>query len=141
MMAERLTVKNLKKKLVEEYYAEFRKISEDVSDWGFEEFIYDLPGKWDLSLCIWSVTPIAYIVLSRKWKDRIHIHQFMVQREYRGGGVGGKLMEEVIDKHPTETFSLKVDPCNEGAIRFYGRYGFVFAGVMDGNGWMWRRSG
>lgn len=138
-MSENLIVEILKKETIIDNYSAFHRISEDVSEWGFDEFVYDLPNKWDLSLCIWDDAPIAYAMLSRKWTDRIHIHQFMVKKEYRRSGVGGVLMSDLIKRYSKDPISLKVESNNNGAIRFYNRYGFIFKGVEDGNGWMWKQ--
>ena len=106
------------------HVADFLLVSADVSPWTEAEFLCDLPGKWDLSLAVWDKRPIAYAILSRKWPDRVHIHQFMVLQSYRGSGVGGELLTGIIERHRNERLSLKVDTENTGAIRFYTSYGF-----------------
>ncbi|MEM8914480.1 MAG: GNAT family N-acetyltransferase [Pseudomonadota bacterium] len=85
--------------------------------------------------------PVAYAILSRKWADRLHIHQFMVRKERRGSGVGDTLMSGLLERYSNDPVSLKVDRHNDGAIRFYSRYGFAMADVEDGNAWMWRNLG
>lgn len=51
-----------------------------------------------------------------------------VQKEYRGQGIGGKLLAGVVDyatKHGYETIRLDVIDTNPGAQRLYERKGFV----------------
>lgn len=56
---------------------------------------------------------------------------------YRGQGVGGKLMHELIQQARIDGFaslSLSVDPSNEAAVHMYEKLGFVFCGV-SGTSW------
>jgi ribosomal protein S18 acetylase RimI-like enzyme len=118
---------------------DFIAVSCDVSNWGEEQFLSDLPGKWDLSLSVWDDKPIAYTILSKKWSDRIHIHQFMVKAEYRSSGIGSLMLDGILKKYLGEDVSLKVNKDNEKAIKFYERHGFVLVGDSGDYKWMFFR--
>lgn len=105
----------------------------DVSPWGPEHLLADLPNKWDLSFAVWEEGPIGYCVLSRKF-GAVHIHQFMVAQEHRGKGIGAKMLSEAV-RRGAET--LKVARENEGATRFYERYGWVKQ--REEGGYLWLR--
>lgn len=60
-----------------------------------------------------------------------------VRPAYRGQGVGGKLMEALIQQAQKDGFSslsLSVDPSNQAAVRMYEKLGFVYCG-MSGTSW------
>jgi ribosomal protein S18 acetylase RimI-like enzyme len=103
-------------------------VSADVSPWRKENFLRDAPEKWDLSFALWEDVPVGYCILSRR-NGVVHINQLMVAPYARGDGIGKTLLEEAERRGAS---SLKVDPLNTGAIRFYGRHGWREAGTENG---------
>ena len=99
-------------------------VSQDVSDWGADEFLFELPDKYRLSFFVQDGVIAGYVILSRKWPGRVHIHQFMVHPSRRGLGFGENMLEEAVKRAGGAPLSLKVSIANPGAIRFYKRYGF-----------------
>lgn len=115
-----LTVQNLTAAHVLEHLASYIAVSADVSPWAAENFLRDAPRKWELSFALWDTVPVAYCILSQR-DSVIHIHQFMVAPHLRSAGVGAVLLAEAEARGAS---SLKVDPSNTGAIRFYERHGW-----------------
>ena len=96
--------------------------------WSCENFLRELPGKWDLSFALWSAEglPVAYAVLSRKERDA-HIHHFMVAAGLRGEGLGAGMLCEAECRAALmkcRRLTLKVAKANIGAQRFYTGHGF-----------------
>ena len=62
---------------------------------------------------------------------------FVIGSQYRGQGIGGKVLEMVIDaiygEYGVRPIALGVHKDNHGAARFYERHGFVPVNAMEGN--------
>lgn len=118
----------------EEFYTmheeEIISIASDVGGeyWEKENFLVDLPGKWRLSfVALMAGQPIAYAILSCKPNNQIHLHHFMVHRDFRGSGLGSLTIERCLNAARGEgsaCLSLKVSANSNEAIRFYTRHGF-----------------
>jgi ribosomal protein S18 acetylase RimI-like enzyme len=60
--------------------------------------------------------------------NSVLIEELVVEQEYRGEGLGGALMDALIEKVKgldCKELCLAVMPDNEGAIRFYKRHGLT----------------
>jgi ribosomal protein S18 acetylase RimI-like enzyme len=100
-------------------------ISADVSPWTSENFLKELPGKWELSFALWDQGPIAYCIMSLR-EDAVHIHQFMVAADKRGTGIGSQMMHHAasIAAQYRSRITLKVPHAAKSARKFYLRHGF-----------------
>lgn len=59
----------------------------------------------------------------------VMLHQLYVRPAFQGRGVGGMLLDEIIESFPDATlFKLEVEEANARAIGFYLSQGFVQAG-------------
>lgn len=62
---------------------------------------------------------------------------FVIDKRYRGKGIGGSVLEQVIDavygEYGVRPIALGVHRDNRGAARFYERHGFVPVDAMEGN--------
>ena len=62
---------------------------------------------------------------------------FVIDNRYRSQGIGGKVLEMVIDaiykEYGVRPIALGVHKDNHGAARFYERHGFVAVDAMEGN--------
>ena len=57
------------------------------------------------------------------------LHQLYVRPHHQGHGVGGMLLDEILNCFPeAETVRLEVEEANVRAIAFYEAYGFAHAG-------------
>jgi ribosomal protein S18 acetylase RimI-like enzyme len=110
----------------------YLKIGEDVSPWRAENFLTDLPKKWDLSFSFWTDIPLAYCIMSARGEG-VHIHHFMVMKGRRGEGIGAAMLRQAL-RLANGIITLKIDPENFAARRFYERYGFEF--ICEENGYL-----
>jgi len=127
-MTRTLDLQNLSLDHIARHIAEYVAVSADVSPWTAENFLRDAPRKWELSFALWDDKPLAYCILSQRG-DAIHINQLMVSKDARGRGIGADLLAEAERRGAN---SLKVDPENSGAIRFYERHGWTQATTENG---------
>lgn len=59
----------------------------------------------------------------------VMLHQLYVRPSHQGRGIGGMLLEEILDSFPeAETFRLEVEEANLNAVAFYEAAGFVQVG-------------
>jgi len=124
MAAERCLPKGLTRDSVLELLDQLVDVSRDVSDWSASEFLFDLPDKYRLSFFLQDSGVAGYVIMSRKWAGRVHIHQFMVHPSRRNSGLGALMLEEAARRADGKPLSLKVLAVNLGAVRFYERHGF-----------------
>lgn len=125
-----ITFRTLAADTVKTYLVSLLSIGADVPGeyWERENFLRDLPGKWQLSFAGWSGTqPVAYAILSRKSEAQIHLHHLIVGKNWRGRGLGRRMVDEIFHRCRTagaEKLTLKVHARNERAKSFYVRSGF-----------------
>jgi ribosomal protein S18 acetylase RimI-like enzyme len=124
MAAEKCLLKDLTRDRVLELLDQLVDVSRDVSDWGASEFLFELPDKYRLSFFFQNGGIAGYVIMSRKWAGRVHIHQFMVHPSRRNSGLGALMLAEAARRAAGAPLSLKVLAANLGAIRFYERHGF-----------------
>jgi ribosomal protein S18 acetylase RimI-like enzyme len=97
--------------------------------WSEENFLADLPGKWELSVCAFGGSDVVgYSIMSLPEPGRAHIHHFMVAAPSRGLGVGSAMIRESLDRAQraaVRQVSLKVHADSVDAQNFYRRHGFV----------------
>jgi ribosomal protein S18 acetylase RimI-like enzyme len=105
--------------------------SEPHEYWSKENFLAELPGKYQFSVLALSKETLAgYIIASLKDKGP-YIHKFMVRDSFRSRSVG-KMMLEYFERTAVEqnhwSVSLAVLEENTGAQRFYEKNGFSSEG-------------
>ena len=136
MTAEKCLLKDLTRDRVLELLEQLMDVSRDVSDWGADEFLFELPDKYGLSFYAQDSGLAGYVVMSRKWAGRVHIHQFMVHPSRRGMGFGQRMLDEAAMRAAGNPLSLKVSTANLGAIKFYQRHGFQKEKTENQYHWM-----
>ena len=136
-----LTIKSIGRHDILAHQKKFVAIASDVPGeyWSLEEFLLDLPAKWDLSFALWQdAQPIGYAILSQKSAPQVHLHHFMIARENRGQGFGARMVSEMTDRAQSigaNLLTLKVDKLNTAAHLFYSRNGFSYHGE-EGSFWV-----
>lgn len=64
------------------------------------------------------------------------IYFIFVHPDYRGMGIGEKLLNEIIENSPHKTFHLNCEKDNTPALHFYKKHNFVIAGEsLKGRGY------
>lgn len=129
-MVAGMMMQTLTRQLCEQLMPELISISADASDWTPENFLYDLPDKWDLSFIASIGGVVGYAILSRKFLGRVHLHQLMVHPAKRGRGIGKDMFIEC-RRRADEPLSLRVHRNNVGAFRFYKREGMTVSHVNE----------
>lgn len=139
MTTEKCILEDLTRDRVLELLDQLMDVSRDVSDWGTGEFLFELPDKYRLSFFVWDKGLAGYAIMSRKWADRVHIHQFMVHPSRRNSGFGQYMLDEATRRAAGDPLSLKVSISNSGAIRFYERHGFQIEKMENQYHWMLKK--
>lgn len=109
--------------------------------WGEENFVSDLPGKWDLSVLLLDDSDqiVGYSIASRADPCRAHLHRLVIAEDYRGRGLGTGLIEELrtrAQEKGLRRLSLKVGEENLAAKRLYSGMGFVLDDDSGPYHWM-----
>ena len=116
---------------IEEHIIQFLDIISDSEHeyWGKEEFLYDLPNKWNSSIALVKQTVIIGFIISSLKQNTFHIHKFFIHKDYRSCGYGEMLLKEferkIMQDFSVHSISLKVYFDNSKAIAFYKKNGFV----------------
>lgn len=99
-----------------------KKYGNSFSDeiWEMENFLFELPGKFDNSLVLFDEkqVPVAYAINSIKNDFYFYTHRF-VNTVYGGAK---KLMDEMLIRD--KVFLLQVSTSNQRAINFYKNFGY-----------------
>jgi [ribosomal protein S18]-alanine N-acetyltransferase len=103
-----------------------------ATPWTRAMFLSELgrPGTLDL-VAAQAGDVLGYVMVSRH-ADVWHILNLCVRASQRGQGLGGRLLDELIERagrRPHLGFTLEVRVSNEPAIRLYRRKGFLEHGV------------
>lgn len=112
-----LTLKPLEKTLVKQHESElFREYVEEP-----RVFAAEIDGK-----------RVGWLELGyHKWNNRMRVWQFLVNREYRGKGIGTLLMQKAVQiskRKEARMLILETQTCNVPAINFYREFGFELIG-------------
>ncbi len=76
---------------------------------------------------------IIGFIIAYKYRDRAYIDSLAVDQEYRGKGIGGKLLEEmekILVSEGVEKITLSVKKDNYSALGFYLKKGYVIEGLV-----------
>lgn len=100
--------------------------------WSENNFLTDLPGKWNYSLVVTDENDIiqGFAIASEKTQS-IHIHKFVVDAPFQQAGLGQSMLNRILEQ-AAKPITLKVRTDNSQAISFYKKNGFVIDGT-EGN--------
>ncbi|MEQ8361393.1 MAG: GNAT family N-acetyltransferase [Cyclobacteriaceae bacterium] len=107
--------------------------------WSKENFLFDMPEKWGLSLQILANNLIVGFLVASYKNNSIHIHRLAVGKEFQKQNIGKQLVDEIqatAKRRNIKLITLKVLSTNTDAIRFYERLGFVLKDRENLNQWM-----
>lgn len=130
----KIKISRLNKKAMTEHFDAIQEIDkvipleEGLRGWGREEFLLDLPEKWQRSLVATDESSciVGFIIASRQ-DEAIHIHKIAISRGFQGKRVGTALIRTLCEKASSNgvaTITIKVNKNNLLAIRFYQNFGF-----------------
>jgi len=109
--------------------------------WHEENFVSQLPGKWDLSILASDEAGklLGFAIASRPDPRRAHLHRIVIAKAYRGKGHGRQLLEELkrrARKMGLRQLSLKVANDNAYAKRLYSSMNFTVDDDSQPYHWM-----
>ena len=104
--------------------------------WKKENFLLDLPLKWELSFAAEKGNSIIGYIIGSKYDSEIsRVNKIMVVSRYRRCGIGKQLMEKYFAaclKKGMKKSELKALVENDAANRFYVRLGYQKIGKEKG---------
>ena len=119
-----INITKLTKKLMSQYIDDF--ISEVQSfqyqDWTKENYLRDLPNKWEYSIISFCNHEIGGFSINSEKNDVFYIHFFYIFQKYRNSKLGSKIIESCVKTAKAKkkrTIWLKCHRDNIGAINFY----------------------
>lgn len=104
-----------------------------------KKIISELPVKHNIYLymtdnkIVGAITLIIEQKLIHNGKCCGHIEDFVVLEEYRSQGIGGLLMDYVINISKKNNCYKCILDCNENLESYYKKKGFVIKGIYMGN--------
>ncbi|WBW96616.1 GNAT family N-acetyltransferase [Oceanirhabdus sp. W0125-5] len=129
-------IKRISKKYMKDNIKNFVKLTKKFEGlhWYENNFLIELDGKWNYSFYAEiNMKLVGFIICSKK-NNYIHVHRFMVDKEFLNEGIGTKLLCNLCEKCISEnidSIQLKVDKKNIQAISFYNKYGFENIEIKD----------
>jgi len=97
-------------------------------NWNEENFLYELPLKWDFSFSLLSNNElVGFCIASNKIPKVYYIHLLYISPNFRGNSLGLKLLlyaQEIASKHNINIIELRCPESNEQALTFYLKNGF-----------------
>jgi len=106
--------------------------NESIALWTGNQFMEELNCSFSIFLAaVINNVPAGYISAWRA-ADELQINSIAVRPEYRGLGIGKKLIDEAIRLYSgggPEKIILEVSESNITAIRFYEKCGFIKTGI------------
>ena len=126
-----MTIKNLSKNVVLRNLRTILKIDHSQfkgrETWEKENFLSELPSKFDLSLWAQDSGRLIGFLIASKRENTCHIHRIAVDPSMTGEGIGSKMIAE-LEKIclKKKIFKIDADTFKKGAIRnFYLKNGFI----------------
>lgn len=139
-MTHAYKVETLTRSACQLHLAQLISLSEISCKWTAEQFMYELPGKWSLSLLVTKPDPVGLLVASQRGENHFHIHELVVASQCQGVGIASSLIAHFLAAAQHHTVSLKVRLGNKPAVALYRKFGFMPAEVSGIYQWMRFRS-
>lgn len=129
-----MTTNNLKYKLLSaddtaKIWSELEALSVDQAwmAWGQENYLKDLPGKWEVSRAGYMNGQLVGYCLGSVRGGMLWIHRLVVSDKVRGQGIGAEILAEmhlVAERIELNGLILKARMEKAGAVNFYSAHGF-----------------
>ncbi len=126
-------VRALSKDDVKKYKNGFLFLSKKVwgeigaDGWNLDNYLIDIPKKWDYSKYIFSDEKIIALIVSSEKNGKPYINKLAVLPEYRRLGLAKILVKEFVDilvNSGEREVLLSVKKSNKSALKFYKKLGF-----------------
>ena len=128
-------MERLTKELLISRLNEIIKISKEAiprENWSEENYLYELPRKWELSrVVIVDDKIVGYTIISEK-ESSLHLHKIVVKKNSRGKGIGRMLLQN-LEEIGEKSVTLKVGIENIDAKKFYASLNYIK--ICEGNGY------
>ena len=96
--------------------------------WERDNYLMDLPRKWELSIVAKSSGQVAGFSFNSEKKQVMHIHYFYVFQTYRDSKLGISMLQkctELAKQYKMAKISLKCNIHNFRALKFYIKNDFL----------------
>lgn len=105
---------------------------EILEKWSSDNYLVDLPQKWDISFAyLFNSKIVGYLICSKK-EHHFHIHRLAVSKAHHNMHVAYNLLEHFFYAIGTnKIIKLKVKKINKNGIDFYQYLGFELYGEED----------
>lgn len=125
-----LTKRYMRKHLEAFLHLEREWIDLGEKPWSRENFLLENPQKWKLSSYVTlHGKPVGYAIVSEKAPGQAYLHKVLVDRDYQGLGIAGRLLEDTKGKCQQRgigTIRFKVRPDNQRANSLYRKNGVIY---------------
>ena len=125
-----MTFRTLTKEELKRNMKSFMKIIEGwkYSLWTEENFLYELPKKWDYSFAVYEKDElIGFCIASGKIEAVYYIHLFFLSEKARGRSAGEAMIQharQVAMRNGVSRIELRCPESNTVALAFYHKTGF-----------------
>ncbi len=130
--SRRLTKRYMRKHLEAFLYLEREWTDLGEQPWSRENFLMDNPQKWNLSSHVsLHGRPVGYAIVSEKGPAEAYLHKVLVDRDYQGLGIAGRLLQDTkarCQQRGFGTIRFKVRPDNQRANSLYKKNGVSYTG-------------
>jgi len=129
--------KQLTKRYMRQHLDSFLHLEKEWADlgekpWSKENFLLDNPRKWKLSNYVaLDGKPVGYAIVSEKTQALAYLHKVLVDRDYQGLGIAGRLLEDTKTRCRQSgivKIRFKVRPDNQRANSLYRKNGIAYTG-------------
>lgn len=110
--------------------------TEEWLAWRPEQFLIDLPRKWELSRAVYEGDKLVAYCLASVRGRFMWVHRFIVGSEVRSKGIGARLIDEMqrlSAELGLKGILLKTPNNNDRGLAFYRRLNFSDISVSDGH--------
>jgi [ribosomal protein S18]-alanine N-acetyltransferase len=108
----------------------------DLSAWGWDAYHHELQSQLDTIMLVARLSTgaeyqIAGFIVARLIADELHVNNVAVRPEFRGHGLGSRLLQTTVEqarRRHASIAQLEVRAGNQAAQRLYDRAGFMVVG-------------
>lgn len=110
----------------------YHKQFDSLNETGFSEHLKTIEAGFSFGAYENDALVGIALSLPQQWNNTLWLQEFHIAKSHQGKGIGGKLMQVVIEKAQSDNFRLiylETQNMNVPAIRFYRKMGFAIESV------------